>query len=110
MSDEPLEISPAALKHLLDAGASLRIIDVREPFEYETARLGVGELIPMQTIPAHLNELAADPTPMVILCHHGVRSLQVVQFLRHHGIPRCRSLAGGIDQWSCEIDPTVPRY
>ena len=80
--------------------------------EYQTARIEGATLVPMGTVPSRLVELEAqaDMTPLVILCHHGMRSLNVVHWLRQQGLEQCTSLAGGIDLWSREIDPNVPRY
>jgi rhodanese-related sulfurtransferase len=104
------EVNPAEVKRRMQAGERLRLIDVREPWEFERARIEGSELIPMRTIPeslGHLDEFAAD---LIVLCHHGVRSLRVVSWLREQGVENCASLEGGIDRWSLEIDPTVPRY
>jgi rhodanese-related sulfurtransferase len=110
MDPLPLEISPAEVRDLLDRGAPLRLIDVREPFEHERARLDAAELIPMRTVPQHLEALRGESRPVVVMCHHGMRSLQVVNWLREQGVADCRSMAGGIDRWSVEIDPALPRY
>ena len=111
MADEtPWEVTPTEVKTRLDAGEPLRLIDVREPFEFAQAAIAGSELIPMRTIPASLQQLEAAETPLVVLCHHGMRSLQVVGWLREQGVSRCSSLAGGIDRWSLEVDPKVPRY
>ena len=107
-----IETTPAEIKRRLDAGEKLVLIDVREPFEYQQARIEGGELIPMASIPAALEQLEAkaDEAPLIVYCHHGVRSLQVADWLRRQGIEECQSMAGGIDRWSLEIDPAVPRY
>jgi rhodanese-related sulfurtransferase len=105
-----MEITTAEVKQLLDRAAPVRLIDVREPAEHAICRIEGARLIPMQSIPEHLNELDSDDTPMVVFCHHGVRSLAVVDWLRRQGVENCRSMAGGIDLCSCEIDATVPRY
>jgi rhodanese-related sulfurtransferase len=105
-----MEISPSEVKRKLDAGEPLRLIDVREPEEYRICRIDGAVLLPMRSIPEHLQELNNDGPEIVVLCHHGVRSLSVVDWLRRQGVENCRSLAGGIDRWSLEIDPTVPRY
>ena len=108
----PLEIAPREVKQRLDAGERLTLIDVREPVEFQAARIAGAELIPMRTVPAELQRLetAADDSTLVIICHHGVRSLNVVNWLREQGVASCQSMAGGIDRWSLEIDPSVPRY
>jgi rhodanese-related sulfurtransferase len=109
---EPLEITPQDLQARLNRSDSVAIIDVREPEEFKVAALPGSELIPMQTVPNRLGELEAlsDEKPLAILCHHGVRSLNVAAWLRQHGIENCFSVIGGIDRWSREIDPTIPRY
>ncbi len=115
MADVPIEISPAEVKDLIDRGLPLRLIDVREPAEHAICRIEGARLIPMRSIPEHLNELdneLNDETapPIVVFCHHGVRSLSVVDWLRARGIFNCRSMSGGIDLWSRQIDASVPRY
>ena len=106
----PLEITPGAVKQRLDSGEKLRLIDVREPFEFQQARIEGSELIPMRGVPQALPSLEAEETPLIVFCHHGMRSLQVVSWLREQGVEQCVSMAGGIDRWSLEIDPNVPRY
>jgi rhodanese-related sulfurtransferase len=106
------EISVAEVKRRLDAGEKLHLIDVREPNEFAMASIGGAELIPMRQIPAQLQSLEgqADEAPLIVFCHHGVRSLNVVNWLRNQGLASCQSMSGGIDAWSLSIDPTVPRY
>ena len=96
----------------LESGEPTALIDVREPFERQIAHLEGSELIPMNYVPHALPSLEAkaDETLLVIYCHHGVRSLNVVNWLRNQGLDACQSLQGGIDAWSLEIDPAVPRY
>jgi rhodanese-related sulfurtransferase len=68
-------------------------------------------LIPLPELDERAEELEAfRGRPVVVYCHHGVRSLQVVNWLREQGVEACQSMAGGIDRWSLEIDPSVPRY
>lgn len=86
------------------------MIDVREPWEHATAAIEASELIPMRSIPENLSRLEGSAAPLVVYCHHGVRSLSVVDWLRAQGVSNCWSMAGGIDLWSREIDPHVPRY
>lgn len=108
----PLEITPQEIKQRVDAGEKLILVDVREPGEFQQARIDGAELIPMRTIPAELQRLEAhaDEARLIVYCHHGVRSLNVVNWLREQGVAGCQSMAGGIDRWSREIDPSVPRY
>ena len=108
----PLEITPQDVQLRIAAGEKLLLIDVREPAEFQVARILGAELIPMRTVPAQLQHLeaAADDATLIVYCHHGVRSLNVVSWLREQGVTGCQSMAGGIDRWSLQIDPSVPRY
>lgn len=108
----PAEIHPQEVQRRIDAGEPLVLIDVREPEEYAITRIEGATLIPMRNIPANLQQLEAraDESTLIVFCHHGVRSLNVVQWLRAQGVPACQSMAGGIDAWSIVIDPSVPRY
>jgi rhodanese-related sulfurtransferase len=105
-------MTPAEVKRRLDAGEKLFLIDVREQSEYATARVDGSQLIPMNTVPAALNDLEAkdDEGLLVVFCHHGMRSANVTQWLRGQGLRNVTSMSGGIDQWSTDIDPSVPRY
>src|SRR5580658_2632242 len=107
-----MEVSPQEVKRRLDAGEKMHLVDVREQHEYATARIENSELIPMRTVPGALTHLQteAEEAPLIVYCHHGVRSLNVVHWLREQGLEACQSMAGGIDRWSLEIDPGVPRY
>ena len=104
-----LEITPVELKKKLDAGEKMLLIDVREPWEHQTCRIEGARLIPMRNIPANLQSLDVEE-PVICYCHHGMRSLDVAVWLQKQGVDSARSLAGGIDKWSAEIDPKVPRY
>jgi len=104
-----LEISVAELQRRQKAGDKLLLVDVREPWEYEVCRMEGATLIPMRTIPANLQALDSDED-VICYCHHGQRSLDVAAWLRTQGVENAQSLAGGIDRWSIEIDPAVPRY
>ncbi len=112
MATLPLEVTPQEVQRRLETGEKLALIDVREPEEFQIARVEGAELIPMRTVQAELSRLdaRADETPLIVFCHHGVRSLNVVHWLREQGVEACQSMAGGIDRWSLEIDPSVPRY
>ena len=107
-----LEVSPNEANEKLSRPGQAVLIDVREPEEFALSRLEGGHLIPMQSVPAELQRLEgwSDEPALLILCHHGVRSLQVAAWLRARGIENAYSIAGGIDRWSLEVDPTVPRY
>lgn len=105
------QISAPELARLLAApgGDTIQLLDVREPWEYEIARLPASTHLPMQQVPAGLDRL--DPQrPLVCICHHGVRSLQVAMFLSQRGFDRVMNLAGGIDAWSREVDPDCAAY
>lgn len=103
---------PEEVKNALDSGQPVAIIDVREPFEHAVARIDGAELTPMNTVPEHVEEIRqkAAAARVVVICHHGVRSLNVVRWLRRQGIENCWSMSGGIDLWSLAVDPAVPRY
>ena len=109
---DTLEISPQDAAQRLKEAHRAVLIDVREPEEFAVSRIEGSRLIPMQSVPAQLQQLEslADESALLILCHHGVRSLQVAAWLRERGIENCYSITGGIDRWSLEIDPSVPRY
>jgi rhodanese-related sulfurtransferase len=102
------EISPVEVKQRLDAGEKLMLVDVREPAEFAIARIEGAELIPMGSVPGQLQRL--EDENLIVFCHHGVRSLQVVNWLRQQGVESCQSMAGGIDLWSLSVDAKVPRY
>jgi rhodanese-related sulfurtransferase len=86
------------------------LLDVREPWEFQTASIPGGLLMPMGEVPSRAhNELDPD-APIVVMCHHGARSLNVALWLRDQGFTHVQSLAGGIDAWSRSIDPDIPRY
>ena len=106
-----VEITPRELARHLENGHAVRMIDVRQPWENELARLPGSVLIPLGDLSQRLHEIPTDATALVVIyCHHGVRSLSAVDYLQRLGLYHVRSLAGGIDAWSCEVDPTVPRY
>lgn len=86
------------------------MVDVREPFEHQQAHIAGAQLMPMRSVPQSLESLRAGAGSLVLFCHHGMRSLQVTEWLRSQGLKDCASMAGGIDRWSLEIDPAVPRY
>ena len=104
------EIMPDDLKRKLDAGEPVVVDDVREPWEVQTASLGDAKHIPMGDIPARAHQELDPDAHIVVVCHHGVRSLNVANWLRQQGFERAQSMRGGIDRWSREIDSTVPTY
>ncbi len=103
------EISAKEAADLLREGKA-RFIDVREPWEFETARLPGSVLMPMGDVPARAHQELDPDERLVILCHHGMRSLNVAVWLRNQGFEQAQSLAGGIDAWSAEVDPAIARY
>lgn len=112
MSDLPFEVTPRDVRKRIDSGENIALLDVREPGEFQVSHIEGAELVPMRTVPAQLQHLdaLADEKTVIVFCHHGVRSLHVVNWLREQGVAACQSMAGGIDRWSLEVDPTVPRY
>lgn len=104
-----LEILPRDVKQMLDRGEKLLLVDVREPYEHALCQIEGAALIPMGTIPANLQKLDTDED-VICFCHHGMRSMDVANWLRAQGVKSAKSMAGGIDRWSIEIDPKVPRY
>ncbi|MGE9290492.1 MAG: rhodanese-like domain-containing protein [Puniceicoccales bacterium] len=105
----PIEISVSEAYGRRKAEEDLLFLDVREPFEVQTAHLSPDLHLPMQTIVGRYGDIPTD-RPIIVYCHHGMRSLRVTEYLRSRGIDQAQSMAGGIDAWSLEIDPTVPRY
>jgi len=107
MEDTPLEVDVATAAQLLREGALL--LDVREPHEVAHCRIAGSQVIPMRQIPESVGDLPRDRL-ILVHCHHGGRSLRVTQFLRAQGLARVSNVAGGIEAWSLEIDPSLPRY
>jgi rhodanese-related sulfurtransferase len=103
------EISPADAANLLTQSKA-RFIDVREPWEFSIASIAGTVLMPMGDVPARAHQELDPDERLVILCHHGQRSLNVAVWLRNQGFEQAQSLRGGIDAWSAEIDPKVSRY
>ncbi len=101
---------PDDLKRKLDAGEPVVVLDVREPWEVQTARLESARHIPMGDIPARAHQELDPDAHIVVVCHHGVRSLNVTQWLRQQGFENAQSMRGGIDRWSRTVDPKVPVY
>jgi rhodanese-related sulfurtransferase len=104
------EITPQEFQELQKQPTQPVLLDVREKWEFDTAHLPNSLLMPMGDVPSRAyNELDPDQ-PIIVMCHHGARSLNVTMWLRQQGFDHAQSLAGGIDAWSRTIDPSIPRY
>ena len=86
------------------------LLDVREPWEYQTASIPNSLLMPMGDVSARAHTELDPDAPIVVMCHHGARSLNVALWLRDQGFTHAQSLSGGIDAWSRTVDPNIPRY
>ena len=104
------EITPEEVKTKLDSGQSFILLDVREPWEVETAHMGVAKLIPMGDVPSRAHQELDPEDHIIVVCHHGVRSMNVTAWLRQQGFERAQSMRGGIDAWSRQVDGKVPTY
>ncbi len=105
---DELIIEPQQVQTMIEKGEKFLLLDCREDWEYQTARIETAVLIPMRQIPQKLGEIPKDQ-PVVVYCHAGMRSLNAASWLKQHGV-NALSMSGGIDRWSMEIDPKVPRY
>lgn len=106
-----LQVTPAVLTTLLQSPVPPHLLDVREPSEHEFVSLPGSKLIPLGQLAQRIEEIAAwRAEPVVVYCHHGIRSLHAIGLLRNAGFAQLQNLAGGIDRWSIEVDSTLPRY
>jgi rhodanese-related sulfurtransferase len=105
--ESALEVDVTTAAQQLAAGALL--LDVREPYEVAVCAVAGSLHLPMRQIPASLGQLPKD-CQILVLCHAGIRSLSVTQFLRANGYPLVSNVAGGIDAWAKQLDPTMARY
>ncbi|HZS10246.1 MAG TPA: rhodanese-like domain-containing protein [Blastocatellia bacterium] len=103
-------ISVTELKSAIHAGRKFRLIDVREPGEYDIARIDGAELKPLGQIATWAQQLPDKDEEIILHCHHGMRSAQACEFLSRQGFTNVKNLSGGIDAWSRQVDPTVPLY
>lgn len=116
MTELPIEIDVASVKQLLTGAsesdeAGFVLLDVREPDEHEFAAIQGSQLFPMSQLQERVGELEPLKTKHIVVhCHHGGRSLRVTEFLRNQGFANVQNMTGGIEVWSTEIDPQVPRY
>jgi rhodanese-related sulfurtransferase len=108
-SVDDIQIEPKELKSKLDQGAKVLVVDVRELWEHQIATIAGATLVPLNSLPANM-KVFENAEEVVIYCHHGMRSLNAAAWLRSQGVDGARSLTGGIERWSAEIDPSVPRY
>ena len=104
-----LEISAAEAAELLNA-KSAKIVDVREPWEFAKTSIEGSLLMPMGEVPSRANQELDPDERLLVLCHHGVRSMNVTVWMRNQGFEQAQSVRGGIDAWSREVDPQLPRY
>ena len=104
------EISAEEVKSKLDAGDAFTLLDVREPWEFETAKIAGAKLIPMGDVPSRAHQELDPDDQIVVVCHHGVRSMNVTVWLRQQGFEKAQSIRGGIDAWSRRVDGKVPLY
>ena len=104
------EISPEEVKDKLDAGEEFTLVDVREPWECAAAPMAGAKLIPMGDVPARAHQELDPEHHIVVVCHHGVRSMNVTAWLRQQGFEKAQSMRGGIDAWSRRVDGKVPVY
>ncbi len=104
------EITPEDVKEKLDSTESCTLLDVREPWEFETASIAGSKLMPMGEVPSRAHQELDPEDHIVVMCHHGVRSMNVTVWLRQQGFERAQSMRGGIDAWSRRIDQKVPLY
>lgn len=107
----PVALPPETLKEWLDQGKKVYLLDVRHPAEHQFAALENSVLIPLHDLPSALDEVQPEAgVPVVVYCHHGIRSLSGAAILENAGFPPVYSLEGGLDAWSVKIDPSIPRY
>lgn len=111
-----MEIDIATAKEWMDQatddqGQEVFVLDCREPNEYQIARIQGTHLVPMSQWPPSQDVFdSMQGKRVVVMCHHGGRSLRVTNWLRANGFPTAVSMAGGIDGWSLEVDPSIMRY
>lgn len=107
-----LQIDAMSLRAMMDAGVSVAVLDVREPWETAICSIGTSRNIPLVELADRCDELAecAGDMPLVVVCHHGMRSLQATLWLRQQGFGNAVNLAGGIDAWALRVEPGMQRY
>src|SRR6266404_775445 len=104
------EVTTSEVAQLRQQGSDFMLLDCREPWEHQTARIEGALLMPMNEIPARAHQELDPDAHIVVYCHHGVRSLNVTNWLRQQGFEKTQSMRGGIDAWSRSVDSKVPVY
>ena len=104
------EITPTEVKAKLDHGERFTLLDVREPWEFEIAHMNGAKLMSMGDVPARAHQELDPDDHIIVVCHHGVRSMNVTAWLRQQGFEKAQSMRGGIDAWSRQVDEKVPVY
>ncbi len=104
------EITPEEVNKLAQRGEAFELIDVREPWEFDIARVEGAKLMPMGDVPNRAHQELDPDDHIVVYCHHGVRSMKVTAWLRQQGFEKAQSMAGGIDSWARTVDLKVPLY
>jgi rhodanese-related sulfurtransferase len=104
------EIMPEEVKAKLEQGEAFTLLDVRERWEFEAAHLAGAKLVPMGDVPSRAHQELDPEDHIVVVCHHGVRSMNVTAWLRQQGFEKAQSMRGGIDAWSRRVDARVPTY
>ena len=104
-----IEIEVAQLRDLIASGAEVDLLDVREPWEYKLCHIEPSRAIPLGELQQRSDELVTDK-PLVVICHHGMRSMNATLWLRQQGFGNAVNLAGGIDAWARVVDPSMARY
>ena len=107
--DFGMEIDPSQASEYLSAHSECVLLDVRETDEHAYSRIDESLHIPLATLSQRLDSLDAN-RPILVYCHHGIRSLAAVRLLKAKGFPKTSSIIGGIERWAIEIDPSLQRY
>ena len=104
------EIDPESVQRMSQGGERFTLVDVREPWEFDAARIEGAKLMPVGDVPSRAHQELDPEDHIVVYCHHGVRSMNVTAWLRQQGFEKAQSMAGGIDAWSRRVDAKVPVY
>jgi rhodanese-related sulfurtransferase len=104
------EITPEEVKTKLEQRETFTLLDVREPWEFEAASIDGAKLVPMGDVPSRAHQELDPEDHIVVVCHHGVRSMNVTAWLRQQGFEKAQSMRGGIDAWARRVDGSVPVY